>query len=197
MIGFTLALAGLHEKTSYLHSHMTAVLDNWRDRGVGRRLKLFQRDDALGRGIDFVQWTFDPLQIKNAYFNLVRLGAITRRYVANMYGIVSNQLQTGLPTDRLVAEWHLSSARVRRAIAERPASRRAPAARARGRGKVVRIRVPGELAAARQTRPDDALRMQAEIRQEFEYWLSRGYAATSMKVIKQGGEYLLEPWAKD
>jgi hypothetical protein len=59
---------------------------------------------------------------------------------------------------------------------------------------VVRIRVPAELAAARQTRPDDAQQMQAEVRQEFEYWLKLGYAATSMNLVGAGGEYLLEPW---
>jgi len=117
MVGFTLALAGLHGKAPFLHSHMTAVLDGWRDRGVGRRLKLFQRNDALGRGIDLIEWTFDPLQVKNAYFNLVRLGAIARRFVANMYGALSTPLQAGLPTDRLIAEWRLGSARVRRAVA--------------------------------------------------------------------------------
>lgn len=198
MVGFTAALAGLHGKAPFLHSHMTAVLDGWRDRGVGRSLKLFQRKDALARGIERIEWTFDPLQTKNAYFNLVRLGAIARRFVANMYGALSSPLQGGLPTDRLIAEWHLSSARVRRAVAQRPGSKRAPAARGRGSGgKAAHINVPAELIEARQRRPDEALRMQAEIRQEFEYWLNRGYAATSMKVAGKGGEYLLEPWAKD
>jgi predicted GNAT superfamily acetyltransferase len=221
MVGFTLALAGLHGKDKssapsspdrprragrghrrlkpFLHSHMTAVMDGWRDRGIGRSLKLFQRNDALARGIDLIEWTFDPLQVKNAYFNLVRLGAIARRFVPNMYGTFSSPLQGGLPTDRLIAEWHLGSARVRRAVADRPEGKRgAPAARGRARGaKLVRIRVPAELAAARNMRPDEALCMQAEIRQEFEYWLNRGYAATSIKVAGQGGQYLLEPWGED
>ena len=221
MVGFTLALAGLHERDRsgapsapvrgtprrlkpFLHSHMTAVLDGWRDRGIGRSLKIFQRDDALARGIDLIEWTFDPLQIKNAYFNMVRLGAIARRFVANMYGSFSSPLQGGLPTDRLIAEWHLGSARVRRAVAGSVSTQRAArkrlAAGARGsrKGKVVRIKVPAELAAARNTHPDEALRVQAEIRQEFEYWLSLGYAATSVNVAAsgQGGAYLLERWPK-
>jgi predicted GNAT superfamily acetyltransferase len=195
VVGFTLALAGVRRRTPFLHSHMTAVLDAWRDRGIGRRLKVLQREDALLRGIELVEWTFDPLQIKNAYFNLVRLGAIARRYVANLYGITSSPLQAGLPTDRLVAEWQLRSARVRRALAARP-GRKPAHARVRGRGKLVRIRVPAELATLRQTRPEDAARMQAEIRQEFEHWLNSGYAATSVVVAGQGGEYLLQPWPK-
>jgi len=75
MVGFTLAIAGWREGRAFLHSHMTAVLPDYRDRGIGRRLKLFQRDDALARGIILVEWTFDPLEVKNAYFNLMRLGA--------------------------------------------------------------------------------------------------------------------------
>ena len=115
---------------------------------------------------------------------------------------MSSPLQGGLPTDRLIAEWHLGSARVRRAIAAPPGAERSRAAapkRAvadRGRGKLVRIRVPGELAGLRSTRPDEAVRMQAEIRQEFEYWLNLGYAAVSVTAAGQGGEYLLQPWPK-
>ncbi len=194
MVGFTLAVAGVRGRAPFLYSHMTAVLEAWRDRGTGRSLKLLQREDALSRGIELVEWTFDPLQIKNAYFNLVKLGAIARRYTANLYGITSSPLHAGLPTDRLVAEWHLGSARVRRAVAARSERKRAMA---RVRGKVVRIRVPAELATLRQTRPEEAVRLQAEIRQEFEHWLNLGYAATSVMVAGQGGEYLLQPWAKD
>jgi predicted GNAT superfamily acetyltransferase len=213
MVGFTLALAGLHTKDKsgapsapyreprrlkpFLHSHMTAVVDGWRDHGVGRQLKLFQRNDALARGIDLIEWTFDPLQIKNAYFNLVRLGAIARKFVHNMYGSFSSPLQGSLPTDRLIAEWRLNSPRVRKAVSARAGSKRTSADRGRVRGgKIVRIRVPAELVSARNSQPDEALRMQAEIRQEFEHWLNLGYAATSVTVDKssQGGEYVLEPW---
>jgi predicted GNAT superfamily acetyltransferase len=83
-----------------------------RDCGLGRRIKLFQREDALARGIELIEWTFDPLEIKNAHLNLVRLGAIARRYSVNHYGFSSSPLQGGLPTDRLVAEWWIKSRRV-------------------------------------------------------------------------------------
>ena len=73
---------------------------------------LFQRDDALARGFELIEWTFDPLEIKNAYLNIEKLGAIARRYSVNQYGITSSPLQGGLPTDRLVAEWWLKSKRV-------------------------------------------------------------------------------------
>ena len=83
-----------------------------RNGGLGRRLKLMQREDALARGIELIEWTFDPLEIKNAYLNLEKLGAIARRYNINQYGITSSPLQGGLPSDRLIAEWWLKSKRV-------------------------------------------------------------------------------------
>ena len=96
----------------YLHSHMLAVRKDHRNGGLGRRLKLMQREDALARGIELIEWTFDPLEIKNAYLNIEKLGAIARRYNINQYGITSSPLQGGLPSDRLIAEWWLKSKRV-------------------------------------------------------------------------------------
>src|SRR5258708_428441 len=87
LVGFTLAIAGWRDRKPFLHSHMTAVLDGNKDIGVGRRLKLYQQYDALARGIALIEWTFDPLVTKNAYFNFMRLGAIARRYLPNAYGI--------------------------------------------------------------------------------------------------------------
>src|SRR5271167_4138519 len=112
MVGFALSIPGARGGNSYLHSHMLAVRKQHQNSGVGRRIKLFQRDDALARGFDLIEWTFDPLEIKNAYLNIEKLGAIARRYSVNQYGITSSPLQGGLPTDRLVAEWWLISRRV-------------------------------------------------------------------------------------
>src|SRR5271166_6528955 len=112
MAGFILAYPGIRDGRPYLHSHMAAVLPEFRDLGIGRPLKLAQREDALARGIPLIEWTFDPLQTKNAHFNICRLGAIARRYLTDVYGSTSSPLHGGLPTDRLVAEWHLESERV-------------------------------------------------------------------------------------
>jgi predicted GNAT superfamily acetyltransferase len=117
LVGFALAIPGVRSGHSYLHSQMLAVCNQHRNTGLGRRLKLFQRDDALARGFELIEWTFDPLEIKNAYFNIERLGAIARRYHVNQYGITSSPLQGGLPTDRLVAEWWLCSKRVESLLA--------------------------------------------------------------------------------
>ena len=97
---------------------MLAVLPEFRNAGLGRRLKLAQRDDALARGIELMEWTFDPLEIKNAHLNIARLGAIARRYKADFYGPSTSPLQGGLPTDRLYAEWWLRSPRVRQRLGE-------------------------------------------------------------------------------
>jgi predicted GNAT superfamily acetyltransferase len=112
MVGFALSVPGTRDGHVYLHSHMLAVRKDQRNSGLGRRLKLLQRDDALARGIELIEWTFDPLEIKNAYLNIEKLGAITRRYNINQYGITSSPLQGGLPSDRLIAEWWLKSKRV-------------------------------------------------------------------------------------
>ena len=90
----------------------------YRNAGLGRQIKLFQREDALARGFELIEWTFDPLEIKNAYLNIERLGAIARRYSVNQYGFTSSPLQGGLPSDRLVAEWWLKSKRVESLLCE-------------------------------------------------------------------------------
>lgn len=112
MVGFALAVPGVRGGHPYLHSHMLAVRKDFRNAGLGRRIKLFQREEAIARGVDLIEWTFDPLEIKNAYLNIERLGAIARRYTINQYGITSSPLQGGLPTDRLIAEWWVKSKRV-------------------------------------------------------------------------------------
>jgi len=126
LVGFAMSLPGYRMGRPYLHSHMLAVLPEYRNGGLGRRLKLAQRIDALARGIELMEWTFDPLEIKNAHLNIVRLGAVARRYMPNFYGPSTSPLQGGLPTDRLVAEWWLRSVRVRRTLGEMPDGSEAP-----------------------------------------------------------------------
>jgi predicted GNAT superfamily acetyltransferase len=119
MVGFAMSLPGVKSASEsggaprpYLHSHMLAVREGYRNRGLGAQLKLKQRDEALSRGIRHMEWTFDPLEIKNAFLNIHKLGAVVCSYRVNFYGVSSSRLQGGLPTDRLVAEWHLDSPQV-------------------------------------------------------------------------------------
>jgi predicted GNAT superfamily acetyltransferase len=186
LVGYTLALVGFRDGTVFLHSHMTGVLAAYRDRGVGRALKLFQREEALERGIRLIVWTFDPLENRNAHFNLNRLGAIARKYLPNLYGTTTSPLHLGLPTDRLLAEWPLDSARVVAAVedlAKEPED--APAT----------IELPAELDRWRQNDTGSVARVQARIREEFTGWFARGYAAIGTRKSEKGIEYLLAPWS--
>jgi predicted GNAT superfamily acetyltransferase len=183
MIAFCLALPGLKPgPKSFLHSQMLGVLPEFRDAGIGRRLKLRQREDALARGIDLIEWTFDPLEIKNAYFNMQRLGAIVRRYVRNQYGTTSSHLHGGLPTDRCTAEWWVASERVRSIVNGDPYEN--PAI-------VERIQVPANIAEIRRTDPKRARAIQAEISERFESAFSRKLAVLGMDRSDEFGTYLL------
>lgn len=112
LAGFAYAVVGIRNGRTYLHSHMLAVLPEYRNHGLGVRLKLAQREDAISRGIELMEWTFDPAQEKNAYLNIEKLGAIIRRYTPDFYGSSATPVDSGLPTDRMHAEWWLRSRRV-------------------------------------------------------------------------------------
>jgi predicted GNAT superfamily acetyltransferase len=185
LVGYTLALVGFRDGVVYLHSHHTGVHQDYRDLGVGRVLKLFQREEALGRGIRFIQWTFDPLELRNAHFNLNRLGAICRQYKPNLYGITTSPLHRGLATDRLVAEWHLDSPRVIAAIngLSKPMT-----------GESVGIEMPADLEQWKQGDADRVKRVQDRLRAEFTECFSRGYAAVGLGETPTGTAYLLVPW---
>jgi predicted GNAT superfamily acetyltransferase len=187
MVGFSLSLPGMKfgpnspdgKPHPYIHSHMLAVKDAYRNRGVGLQLKLAQRNDALARGITHMEWTFDPVEIKNAFLNIRKLGAIVRHYSENFYGVSSSRLQGGLPTDRLVAEWEMDSARVKAILDGKP-----PA------DLVIeeRICVPASIydwKASDEDRPR-ALAVQLENRHKFQQAFARGLAVIGFQRDPQG-----------
>jgi len=184
-IGFALAFAGFHRGTIYLHSHMVGVLPEYQQKGVGRLLKLAQREDAIARGIDLIEWTFDPLQLKNAHFNLVRLGAVVRRYIPNCYGRTSSPLHAGLPTDRLVVQWWVRSSRVQEQL---DGKTQAP------KPDHIRISIPLAIRQICQSDPAEAERIQSRVREQFEMHLSEGRAAVGMEFDGEQGSYVLEPY---
>ena len=183
MVGFALAVAGVRAGEPFLHSHMTAVLPEFRDRGVGRRLKLFQRQDALKSGIDVIEWTFDPLEFKNAHFNFARLGAVARRFIPDCYGVTASPLHAGLPTDRLVAEWRLDAERVKSILADDPMPMK---------GAAVRIGLPANLAEIRARDRAAAAQIQAEAREQFQKWFAKGYVADKINIMN-GNQGSLKP----
>jgi len=184
-VGFALAFAAMREGLAYLHSHMVAVLEEYQNRGVGRMLKLAQRENALDRGINLIEWTFDPLQLKNAYFNIERLGAIVRRYIPNLYGRTSSPLHAGLPTDRLVAEWWVGSQRVEAVLAGRSRTKRA---------HCEQIGIPVGIRGICQEEPQRAEEIQTKIRQQFSAHIANGRAAVGFEFNEEQGTYLLEPY---
>lgn len=188
MVGFALSVPGVRSGHPYLHSHMLAVRQNHRNSGLGRRLKLLQREDALERGIELIEWTFDPLEIKNAYLNLEKLGAIARRYNINQYGITSSPLQGGLPSDRLIAEWWLKSKRVETLLG----AGKNPAFQIESS-----ISVPAQIyawKAAAETR-GQAQHVQERNRKQFQQDFSKGLAVLGYERDAEGnGKFVLGRW---
>lgn len=183
MVGFTLGLAGFRGGRPIIHSHMTAVLAEFRDRGIGRMLKLAQRNDCLSRGIQLVEWTFDPLELKNAHFNINRLGAVVRRYIPNCYGVTESPLHAGLPTDRLMAEWYLDSPRVAAILRGETPETSATA---------VRVTIPQDISARKQVDPAEGARVQREIREQFLSYMKKGYVVTGLEIGAKEASYVLE-----
>jgi predicted GNAT superfamily acetyltransferase len=95
---------------------MMAVSEGYRDLGLGFRMKLLHRKIALAEGIRSICWTFDPLQSRNAYFNICRLGASIEEYIVNCYGRFPSAIERGLPSDRFVANWRITSPAVARCL---------------------------------------------------------------------------------
>lgn len=188
LVGFALSVPGTRSGHVYLHSHMLAVRKDYRNAGLGRRLKLMQREEALSRGIELIEWTFDPLEIKNAYLNIEKLGAIVRRYNINQYGITSSPLQGGLPSDRLIAEWWLKSKRVESLLA----TGKKPAIAAERS-----ISVPAQIydwKASAETRAK-AQEVQERNRESFLQALAHGLAAVGYERDAAGnGKFLLGHW---
>jgi predicted GNAT superfamily acetyltransferase len=183
LVGFTLALVGNHAGKAFLHSHMTGVLPAYQSRGVGRSLKLFQRDEALKNGISLIEWTFDPLEMRNAYFNLVRLGAVSRRFIPNCYGVTSSELHSGLPTDRLIAEWWLDSPHVKNIL---EGSFGFPNADCQ------LITVPSDIDKTKSKDRVAAEKIQTALREEFQRLFRSGYVATSLRRQGDTNSYVLQ-----
>jgi predicted GNAT superfamily acetyltransferase len=121
MIGFVYSLPGIKHGKPAQWSHMLGVLDEFRNAGAGRELKLLQRERTLAMGLDLIEWTYDPMQAMNAHLNFAKLGVVVEEYEENVYGESSSPLHRGNPTDRFVAEWWVREPHVERRIA--PAGR--------------------------------------------------------------------------
>jgi predicted GNAT superfamily acetyltransferase len=183
MVGFSLAMPGVKvDGKAYWHSHMTGIVPPFQNQGIGRRMKLKQREEARSAGIDLVEWTFDPLEIRNSHFNVERLGVVVRHFVRNQYGITSSRLHGGLPTDRLVAEWYVNSARVE-AIVDRGETV--------ARLAETTIEVPAQIDQWRRQDIEKARQAQDRIRNQFQQLLASGVGVVGYRRTAGGGVFEL------
>ena len=185
MAGFVVSVPAWREEHRYFYSLLLGVLPEHENQGLGRMLKIAQRKVALRAGIEYIEWTFDPLRAKNAYFNIVRLGAVVRRYCPDYYGPVLSKLQRRLPSDRLIAEWPLKSARVGKALAgKRPrAARKAAAAE---------VAIPLDLDAVVSRRPALAREWQSQVRASLQRCFARKLVITGFERTDAEAWYLLD-----
>lgn len=177
VVGFVHTLLARFEGTICYYSHMLAVDERLRDTGIGYRLKLAQRDQAIADNVPLVVWTFDPLQSRNAHFNLNKLGAVARRYITNFYGERhATVFDAGIGSDRVYAEWWVRSRNVERALAGEP---RADA------GPRVYVEVPSDISGLKRRDQESALIWRLRTRERFQSSLSRGMVAIG---FERGGE---------
>jgi predicted GNAT superfamily acetyltransferase len=214
LAGFAYGFIGYEQGEMTLHSHMLAVKPAYRNRNLGYRLKLVQRDQALERGIKRMTWTFDPLQSLNAHFNFSKLGVVSDQYKINFYGESTSSFLHRTGTDRLWVSWLLDSRRVRDRIESMPKSeaneidKHTPLIRV-GEDGLPRIdnvnqlpaqmhaviEIPGSIDTLQQTDPGLAVAWREATRQGFSRALAAGCLVEDFyRLEKQGqsyGAYLL------
>jgi predicted GNAT superfamily acetyltransferase len=214
MVGFAYAVVGMKDGRPMHWSHMAGVLPEHRG-GLGFRLKLEQRERALARGIDLIEWTFDPMQTMNAHFNFAKLGGVAEEYAANFYGESTSLLHRGTPTDRLVLSWHIGAPHVVRRLEQTPELRvrdqeagDAPVVNQtviEGNWRMVKvidltvnerrlwIEIPTGFTEMQHEAPERALQWRLHVRQMFQEYFAKGYRAVDFVLQREAGfgRYLL------
>ena len=187
LVGFVASLPAWHGTERYYHSLSLGVLRAHENRGLGRALKMAQRREALRAGISLIEWTFDPLRVKNAFLNIVRLGALARCYQPDYYGEVESRFQRGLPSDRLIAEWRLNSTRVKRAITGK-------SPRLAKTESAVTLEIPADIDRLRQSNPAQARRCQLAVRRQLQELFAQKLAITGFEYDVRSARYILDPY---
>ncbi|MEO5857448.1 MAG: GNAT family N-acetyltransferase [Pyrinomonadaceae bacterium] len=188
LAGYVLSVPAFLRGEKAFYSHMTGVRQEYQSTGIGRRLKWAQRERALELGVKFIKWTFEPVKARNGYFNLEKLGAIVTEYERNFYGTdyavsPESSQQIGLQSDRLFAEWHLESDKVRTLAAGFAwTETRTPEA------EVATINNWSELV---EHDPAAALELQLRVREGFESALARDLHAAAFRRDDVEPKYLM------
>jgi predicted GNAT superfamily acetyltransferase len=194
LTGFVLGFLGRENGELFHASHMLGVLPDSRQLGIGAALKWRQREVALAQGIDLMRWTFDPLEARNAHLNLHKLGAVGMTYRRDYYGSMNDELNRGLPSDRLIVEWRLhESARPvgdlrqpRPLLFDRDGSPELQPA-ALDAGGPVCIQIPRDVQQIKSVALQDSLHWRLSVREAFTAAFAAGYTASDFR----GGAYLL------
>ena len=190
MVGFVHHLAAVRGYDQIFgYSHMMAVARDYQNKGVGARLKWAQRERALAEGRNFIKWTWDPMQARNAHFNLNRLGVVVESYADNFYGTDYNADPTqgelpGLQSDRLFGNWYLNSERVVRFAAG------TPVATASAVGAVA---IPSQWSMLIKDDVEKAREVQRRVRTEFKQAFAEGLVCAAFERGNEESKYLLFP----
>ena len=213
LLGFVFGFPGVTAAGQLKHcSHMAGVAPEYQDGGLGYRLKLAQRQHVLAQGIELITWTYDPLESRNAYLNLHKLGATSRTYLRDLYGSMRDSLNAGMPSDRLEVAWHLNSSPVvrrlqgggtrslkqRRAagavvlVGPEPGAESTDPEPALRRGAPVLFPVPPDIQALKALNLPEALAWRQYLRDLFEGAFGAGYEARDLVLEGGQGYYLLE-----
>ena len=188
LVGFVLSVAAFFGNEQFFYSHMAAVKNGFQSSGIGARLKWAQRDEALMRGVKFIKWTFQPVQARNAHFNLEKLGAIIKSYEPNYYGTdygnaPGEKEKIGLDSDRLFAEWHLETERVQLlARGETFDEKVAP---------IKTIEIPNDWNALVKSDIEIAVAAQQKIKQEFQTAFAENLVCRRFERSETNPKYLL------
>jgi predicted GNAT superfamily acetyltransferase len=166
LVGFLHTMLALVGRDVVYHSHLAAVIEGLRHKDIGYRMKLAQRQFALDAGIPLIGWTFDPLQSRNAHLNIIKLGAVIRRYEVNDDGEgISSEFVSGVPSDRVFAEWWVASPHVEAALAGN---------RPRVESQYASVIIPEDIQVVRACSVEDHLQWRFSVREEFLRHLGQG-----------------------
>lgn len=198
LLGFVWGMTGVRDGRPFHWSHMLGVAPEARDLKLGERLKWFQRELLLPLGVEDVEWTYDPLEARNAHLNLNKLRAEVKEYVRDMYeGEMGSELARGIGTDRFIVRWRIASPRVASAAAGEPDDRdlapfrEAPIISVEASVEAaeeavplpfvphVRVEIPTDVQTVKNEQPDIAPAWRASTRRAFEHYFERGYRVTA------------------
>jgi len=172
LVAFLNAVPGIRGKMPYWHSHMLAVSKGYWNSGIGTQLKLAQRDEGVKRGLRLIEWTFDPLESKNAYLNIAKLGVIVRRFYPNHYGETTGVRQRGMDSDRVIAEWWIDGPRTAVDLDTR------------------RVVIPAEIQSLKNQSLELARDVQKRVREQFLQNIADDYFVADFKRGDETSEYI-------